>query len=78
MIFFKETPIRYYSLSRLFFVLVKKGKLCLPELGRMDWQRLAKLRNENTHGESDSEVDESTCREYIDTVKEIVRLNSKN
>ena len=72
--YFREKPLRYYSLSELFKIMMGKRKLRMP--AEVDWRRLVELRNIAVHGNLVSSVDQELCEWYIRTVECIGNLNS--
>jgi TIR domain len=72
--YFREKPLRYYSLSELFKVLCRKRKLRLPN--GVDWQLLVRLRNQAVHGNPGPAISEEICDWYIGIVESLELLNS--
>ncbi len=72
--YFREKPLRYYSLSELFKILLRKRKLRLPD--GADWQLLVRLRNQTVHGNPGPAISEEVCNSYIGIVESLEHLNS--
>jgi hypothetical protein len=76
--YFHEKPIRYYSMSELFRLLFKKGKLQTHAgESKIDWRKLVQLRNLAAHGSSRGTIGEENATWYIRTVRQMVLLNTE-
>ena len=76
--YFHEKPIRYYSMSELFRLLFKKGKLQThAEESRIEWRKLVQLRNLAAHGTSQGTIGEKQATWYIETVRHMILLNAE-